>query len=83
MGHKVKPPWTPEQVQALTMWQVRGDVHPVICRYVDDDHAHPEVNGERGSLTPTPNGWLCTHCGATQDWAWDFMFKWPPKEQEI
>lgn len=61
-----------EQVAALFNWQIAGHVHPFTCGQRDD---HPKIDGEKGLLIPTRNGWICPCCDYTQDWAHEFMFQ--------
>lgn len=53
---QIKAPWTPEQVEALNLWQISGTFHPYTC-----------PNGT--DLTATGAGWVCSCCRYTQDWA--------------
>lgn len=58
-----KPPWTPEQVEELNVWQKH---HPLVCgsgRRTDAAH----LDGE-GILVATPNGWMCPYCNYRQSW---------------
>jgi hypothetical protein len=62
-------PWTPEQVAALNLFQTESGMHPFTCP------------GGR-LLTATPDGWQCSHCPYTQQWAIPFMAQpdtWPGK----
>lgn len=66
----IKPPWTPEQVEALNKFQQSGLFHPFTCGGNRTDEKH--LDGE-GILVATPDGWICPYCGYTQDWAHEFM----------
>lgn len=59
----IKAPWTPEQVDALQLFQTSGVMHPFTC----PDHS------QRSDLVPTVRGWICQFCDYTQDWAHAFM----------
>jgi hypothetical protein len=52
-------PWTDEQIQLLLLWQTGGWIHPYTC---GNDSNHPV-------LVPTENGWICSVCDYTQNWA--------------
>lgn len=67
---KIVKPFTFEQVLALGRWQNAPNVHPFTCGKRDD---HPELNGDKGVLVPTVDGWICQFCDYRQDWAHDFM----------
>jgi hypothetical protein len=67
-GKRVSAPFSPEQVQALDLFQ-HGYWHPFTCSY----RARPG-HGDR-PLVATREGWHCPDedCEYTQDWAHDFM----------
>lgn len=69
---KIRAPFTPEQVLALQAWQHGGGFHPFTCADRDD---HPIVDGDKGILIPTVNGWICPFCDYRQNWAHAFMCK--------
>lgn len=54
----LRAPWTPAQVEILNGWQSNGEMHPYTC---GNDSSH--------LLVATVNGWTCTRCYYTQDWA--------------
>jgi hypothetical protein len=63
-------PWTPEQVHALNDFQCNPMFHPFTClNQGSADH----YQGEHAVLVATKNGWICTYCGYTQNWAHPFM----------
>lgn len=67
---RLTAPWTPEQVEALNLWQEAGYVHPFMC---------PGASGHsKGRLIAKTDGWHCPTCSYTQDWAHDFMLTLPP-----
>lgn len=77
----IHPPWDDEQVRHLNNWQTNRYGHPFTCGTCRDaDMETALASGgdawrrtpER-ALTATPNGWVCTGCNGTQDWAWSFM----------
>jgi len=49
--------WTDEQVENLKKRQNNRSLHPYTCA-----HGH-------GELIPTNEGWVCSECDYTQDWA--------------
>ena len=62
----IKAPWSQTQIENLTRWQKRGDVHEYTC---------PHDHGDKSRvLIATPNGWVCENCDYTQDWALDIEF---------
>lgn len=67
---RIKAPFTPEQVVALTAWQLSGYFHQFTC---GDREGHPMLFGDAGVLIPTVRGWICQFCDYTQDWAHIFM----------
>lgn len=71
MSHTIKSPFTPEQVDALNLFQNDGWHHPFTCGSGNRaDAAH--LDGE-GVLVATAQGWKCPYCDYTQDWAHGFM----------
>lgn len=73
-----KAPWTNEQVAALNAYQQAGVMHPFTCpnRSEPGHVCDPEWGrGDKGVLRATNDGWVCTGCDYTQDWAHDFMEK--------
>lgn len=66
---KIMAPFTPEQVNALNIWQ-NGPVHPFTC---GNDH-----EGDR-DLVATESGWICPTCEYKQKWAHEFMLQ-PPAD---
>lgn len=67
----IRAPWTPEQVEALNLFQRDGLMHPFTCR----NRPHPEHWGD--VLVATAAGWECPTpddvCDYTQTWAHAFM----------
>jgi len=53
-------PWTDEQVQNLKEFQEFEPMHPFTCVC-------------REKLIPTKDGWICSKCDYTQNYAYDFM----------
>jgi hypothetical protein len=68
----VRPPWSEAQVAALNGYQVSGVFHPFTCPRRGDT-PHTQVNGDKGGLRATAEGWVCESCDYTQDWAWAWM----------
>jgi hypothetical protein len=69
----ITAPWTPEQVDALNLYQKTGHMHPFTCgsgNRTDEKH----LDGE-GILFATVGGWVCPFCDYTQDWAHSFMLE--------
>lgn len=65
---RIVAPWTPEQVEGLSRWQV--EKHPFTCHNrKDGEHRYAPEVADFGVLVPTPNGWVCRDCDYTQDWA--------------
>ena len=59
MSEKIFAPWTEEQVLQLQEHQNRVGAHPYTC-------------GECGEvLVPSAEGWKCSNCTYTQNWAHD------------
>ncbi|WP_340667950.1 hypothetical protein [Bradyrhizobium ottawaense] len=69
MTDPIKPPWTPEQVDALNRFQRLGVFHPFTC---PDPH-----DGADRALVATRDGWVCCHCDYRQDWAHSSMLDAP------
>lgn len=67
------PPWGRDQVASLAAYQHSGAGHPFTC---GNDECREATGG--APLDAVANGWLCSRCGYTQDWAWAFMtdFTW-------
>jgi hypothetical protein len=67
-GTRVWAPFTPDQVQALNLFQ-NSYWHPFTCPY----RARPGHG--TGDLVAAREGWYCPDrdCDHTQDWAHDFM----------
>lgn len=61
----ITAPWTPAQVDALNRYQRYGMFHPFTCI---QDHGDADRD-----LVATCNGWICCHCGYTQNWAHETM----------
>jgi hypothetical protein len=61
--NRVDTPFTEDQVRELNAYQDRGEFHPFTC---GTDSNHP-------NLVATANGWICTACAYTQNWAHGFM----------
>lgn len=66
----IKAPWTDEQVDALTRWQLCGFVHEFTCPREHGDGVQISM-----VLIPNKSGWTCPCCDYTKDWAHDFMFQ--------
>jgi hypothetical protein len=47
-------------------------MHPFSCPDREEP-GHEIINGDLGTLTATNDGWVCTGCGYTQDWARESM----------
>lgn len=63
--------FTPEEIQSLNDYQKSGMFHPFTCgsgNRTDEYH----LDGE-GLLVATEDGWKCSYCKYTQNWAHDFM----------
>ncbi len=43
------------------------------CEFDTSGATHSTVGGDRGVLIATQAGWVCPHCGYTQDWAHSLM----------
>jgi len=69
---EIRPPWTDEQVERLNAYQAAGKMHPFSCPDREEP-GHEIINGDLGTLTATNDGWVCTGCGYTQDWARESM----------
>lgn len=72
----VLAPFTPDQVEALWLWQLSHRFHPFTCpRRDDEQHGGQLMFGvdTAGVLVPTVRGWICPFCDYTQDWAHRFM----------
>lgn len=66
---KVTAPWSDEEIDALNHYQRSGLFHEFAC-----------VETHKGldrTLVATRAGWICLHCGYTQDWAHRFMLDKP------
>lgn len=82
-------PFSALQVDALNHYQIGVTSvlpgHPFTCPHRSDGityedglsdelHAtHGSEGGDRGLLIASTSGWICPHCGYTQDWAHAFM----------
>ena len=80
--HKTQDPFSPLQVDNLNQSQVSlTSFNPFTCpnrsegvvysEWSTDYSAatHSKEGGYRGLLIATDSGWVCPHCGYTQDWA--------------
>jgi len=67
VSERVTAPWTEEQVAALNEYQHSGCFHPYTCPF-----------NSGACLVATREGWVCEHCGYTQDW-----MLWPIPEVPI
>lgn len=69
-------PFSEIDVQRLNEYQTSTGpgvpFHPFTCGNRDDGE-HSAVGGDTGILIATQEGWVCPHCGYTQDWAHVFM----------
>jgi hypothetical protein len=70
----IKAPWNAEQVDNLNRFQRCGFLHSFTCP------GH-EGGGDR-TLFATRKGWICPHCGYTQDWAHEIMVAFDEATQE-
>lgn len=65
----IDAPFNLAQVQALNEYQFglndAGPAHPFTCANNDDDR-HGVINGDRGLLIATTNGWRCMYCDYEQ-----------------
>lgn len=61
-------PFDEQQVRNLNDFQVSSYMHPFTCA---GEGCKDEI-GDR-PLRAAADGWHCTHCGYTQDWAHCFM----------
>jgi len=52
-------PWSDEEVELLNKYQILGKFHPYTCG----------GNRCRNILLATRDGWVCTKCDYTQNWA--------------
>ena len=67
----IRPPWTPEQVEALNRHQKDPRLHPFTCgsgRRTDEHHKDGQ-----GILVATADGWVCPWCDYRQFWAHEEM----------
>jgi hypothetical protein len=67
----IRAPFTPEQIEALNAWQRNGQVHPYTCGNAQCRAEHHHVDGS--VLVATTTGWVCEHCGYTQEWAHELL----------
>lgn len=75
MTEPIVPPWKPEEVEALNLYQQAGVMHPFTCANRTDGN-HIEREGEDlGLLVATADGWVCKDCDYTQYWAHAFMLE--------
>lgn len=75
---RIEAPWNAAQVMALNSYQQLGYVHPFTCR----DRGDGSHEGE-SELLATENGWVCSQCPYTQNWAYGFMLYTPPNPMEV
>lgn len=59
----LRAPWTQDQVDALNAYQHLGAFHPYTCLQPHE--------GTARYLVATTEGWVCTQCPYTQNWAHD------------
>lgn len=71
----IMAPWTSDQVDALNRYQRFGIVHPFTCT---QDHGIADNN-----LVATRKGWICCHCGYTQNWAHVAMLGEPDPQEYL
>jgi hypothetical protein len=64
---RVLAPFTPAQVENLNGYQHSGAGHEFTCGDGDCREAHGDP------LVASAEGWRCSLCGYTQNWAWGFM----------
>jgi len=69
---QIRPPWTPEQVEALNRYQKSGLMHPYTCGGNRKDENHLD---NEGILVATKKGWICPYCDYNQDWAHAFTIE--------
>lgn len=72
MTDTIVPPWKPEEVEALNLYQQAGVFHPFTCANRTDGN-HVQREGDLGLLVATEDGWVCKDCEYTQEWAHAFM----------
>ena len=69
---RLRAPFTDIEVLRLNTWQTRTtggfEGHPFTCPDRGDGR-HGTEGGDLGVLIATTAGWVCPHCGYTQDWA--------------
>lgn len=63
----------------------RGDgiVYDTSGRPDETNATHGTEGGDRGLLIATETGWICPHCGYTQDWAYGLMTASPMPVAEV
>jgi hypothetical protein len=66
--HPVLAPWSDEVINSLNAFQIYGTMHEYTCK-----------NGH-GLLVATTNGWACSKCDYTQDWAHSWTADWSWRE---
>jgi len=69
MENEIKTPFSNEQVKNLNEYQLSGAMHPFTC----DNSDCRGIEGSWGILVATNDGWICTTCDYTQNWAHAFM----------
>ncbi len=98
MQNQITAPFTAAQVDLLNQYQVGINSviagHPFTCANRSDGVTYPEgktddskathgqEGGDRGILIATESGWVCPHCGHTQDWAHETMAVPSPVDTE-
>lgn len=73
---KIRAPFTAEQVESLNSYQHSNVFHPFTCGECPSavvEHSSLMIKVQERKLTATKEGWVCTRCGYTQGWAWDWM----------
>lgn len=64
----VEAPWTDDQVENLNRFQHDGRMHEFTCEC-------------RNKLTATNDGWVCSECDYTQNWAAPMMTEFTQEKQ--
>ncbi len=73
----ITAPFSAQQIDSLNHYQVGVNIfcgHPFTCPRRSESH-HGAEGWDTGLLVATDTGWVCPHCGYTQDWAVENMVK--------
>lgn len=65
-GQRMQAPFSREEIIKLLNWQMT--MHPYTCAF-RGDLPHRIIWGDKGTLIPTEEGWICVDCDFTQDWS--------------